>query len=299
MILRKVLKAPLLVLMPPKLEHGAEQTGPTNPADDSGYGENGVISLPSCTKGFVSYWVLIPSGNNYPGEGGEGTNWKIFWWSGDRSLGGRDMTCPIYNGSNWYLSSNDLGNNGSDPLPYININFSKGTWTRLSFWCDSTGKGAIKAYQLRPSSGTSAAVNWTGSSTLSWSESSWTYLFANAYGRSGTSNCHPTYDDIYVAVGDYAQARIEIGNNATYNSCTKLALCTPNSWNSTTISAKVWQGNFTANDHVYLFVTDSTGTISSAYDLGMFGSGSGGGGGGGADTTPPASPSGVTITVIQ
>ncbi|BBO74379.1 hypothetical protein DSCW_17960 [Desulfosarcina widdelii] len=85
------------------------------------------------------------------------------------------------------------------------------------------------------------------------------------------STSYPTYnyvlDDIYIAAGDNAAARVEIGNNAIYTSCTKLAIATIDSWSDSSITATVREGGFSTNNTVYVFVVDSNNDPSSGYEI--------------------------------
>ncbi len=68
-------------------------------------------------------------------------------------------------------------------------------------------------------------------------------------------------DDVYF---DITQARVEIGNNATFTSCSKREIQIPTSWasNGTAIGINVNQGAFAAGERAYLFVIDSKGAVS-------------------------------------
>ena len=69
------------------------------------------------------------------------------------------------------------------------------------------------------------------------------------------------YDDVYVATGDGARARVEMGNASTYSASTNLALITPTAWGDTSITATVRQGQFDAEDSAYLYVVHADGTV--------------------------------------
>jgi hypothetical protein len=90
----------------------------------------------------------------------------------------------------------------------------------------------------------------------------WERIHINGYGRVAP-NCYPTFDDVYIAQGAYAQARVEIGNNSNYLNCTKLAISTHTNWVATSITSTIRGGNFTNGEDVYVFVIDSDGNISS------------------------------------
>jgi hypothetical protein len=250
---------------------------------------NAKKNIPGATKIFFSVWVLIPAGTVQPGS--TGGTWKPFWPDGSDTIH-HDISMASYvNGSGWIICGNDQKYSNMWPSLALTV----GTWQRWSVYADTTtGNGTVKCWTLK-GDGSGTVVNagsWT-SINFQWAESSFQKFYLNTFGDSGTGK-KPTFDDFYLATGDNAQARIEIGNNATYASCTKLAICTPNSWSSTNISAKLWQGQFGSSDSAYLFVIDSSGNVSSGYPIKF---GSSGVGSTPSDTTPPATPTGVTVII--
>ena len=88
-------------------------------------------------------------------------------------------------------------------------------------------------------------------------------------------------DDAYI---DNTWQRVEIGNNATYNSCTLKEIQLPTAWTDGSISFSVNQGSFSNGATGYVFVTDASGVRNTGYTV-TFGSG-------GGDTTAPT----ATIT---
>ena len=88
----------------------------------------------------------------------------------------------------------------------------------------------------------------------------WNTIHFPGFGRKDT-NSMLYYDDIYVATGPYAQARVEIGNAPIYNNSTNLAILTPTSWSNSLIVATVRQGSFTSGQTAYLYVFDANGNV--------------------------------------
>lgn len=97
------------------------------------------------------------------------------------------------------------------------------------------------------------------------------------------------YDDIYV--DNRSRARVEIGNVATYNSCTHREIQPMTAWADGAISFTANTGSFAQNDEVYLFVVDGDGNISTGYGPLTVSTDTPP-----ADTTPPAAPTGLTAT---
>ena len=77
--------------------------------------------------------------------------------------------------------------------------------------------------------------------------------------NSSDGNGNLFFDDVYI---DKTWARIEIGNKADYNSCTKREIQIPITWNSNSIKFKINQGAFQKGEAAYLFVIDQDGTPS-------------------------------------
>jgi hypothetical protein len=94
----------------------------------------------------------------------------------------------------------------------------------------------------------------------------------------------PTFDDVYVAIGTGAQARVEIGDAATYATSKNLSMATVTSWGDTSITATVRQGSFSNLNNAYLYVIDANGSVNqNGYLLS------------GADTLAPAAPTNLTV----
>lgn len=226
---------------------------------------------------FASWWFYLPSGDNYPGQGSEyAINWKTVWAMG-ASSNDNDLALPTALGqeygdsiTGWYIAGN-----GSSYTRYVTgiMDFSKGEWKRVWVWVDAgtASDGAVHWFTMDPTGVRSNIDN----NVQVLNGNVFQRIRFNGYGRV-TSNCHPMFDDVYVAEGQYARARVEIGNNATYANCTNLTICTPTSWAGSSITATVRQGSFSAGT-AYLFVVDADGVVSDGYEI-TLGSSAGGGG---------------------
>lgn len=108
----------------------------------------------------------------------------------------------------------------------------------------------------------------------------------------GTGTGEEAYiDDIYIQVG--TQARVEIGDNLSWASCTHREIQAPVSWSDGSITFIANKGSFANGTTVYLYVVDSNGNVNAqGYQVII---GSSGGGGGGGDTISPSPPTGVRI----
>jgi len=232
--------------------------------------------LPSNTRNvFISWWLYLPSSSNYPGEGNaSGINWKQMWLQGS-STSDDDLVLPSRI-SSWLINGNE-----GDPgyAKYMTLNFTKGQWKRIWVWLkgstsSTSNDGEVKFWELT-NSGVMQRVNDTGVNTLK-AGGAWEKVRPNGYGRT-TSNCLTSYDDIYIAAGPNAQARVEIGNSSVYANSTKLSILTPTSWSDGSIVAKVNTGPFKTGDSAYLYVFKADGSLSSTSQITIGAAGSGGG----------------------
>jgi hypothetical protein len=113
----------------------------------------------------------------------------------------------------------------------------------------------------------------------------WRYMkFQNYWGniQGGDGTKEKIYiDDIFIQIG--SQARVEIGDNATWANCTHKEIQIPSAWSSSSITATVNQGSFKNGDSAYLFVVDGDGNVSNGYPITI------------ASNAPPSPPSGLKI----
>ncbi|WP_176360092.1 Ig-like domain-containing protein [Desulfosediminicola ganghwensis] len=244
--------------------------------------------LPANTRNvFISWWLYLPSGNNYPGEGSSsGINWKQMWLQGS-STNDDDLILPGRGGSTWQI-------NGNEPDPgysnYTNVDFVKGEWKRLWIWMkgstsSTSNDGEVKFWELTQG-GVVQRENDLGVNNLKAAGAGgyWERVRPNGYGRQ-TSNCFSSFDDIYIAAGPSAQARVEIGNASTYSDSTRMTILTPTAWSNNSITATVNTGVFSAGEAAYLFVFKADGSVSSGFPVTIGSEGDGGG----VDTPPSLS----------
>lgn len=237
------------------------------------------VLLPANTqKVFVSWWILIPSGTVVPGDGTQDKrNWKNVWLQG-AGTGDDDLVLPTFLQGGYYINGND-GIYGK----WISLDFQIGVWKHLWCWISADDK-QVQYWELT-SAGVVQRDNASGVPILK-SGGAFERVHFNGYGRA-TSNSYPMFDDVYVAAGDAARARVEIGNKSSYAACTKLAVSTPTSWSDTKVVATVRQGVFNSGETAYVYVVDSSGSVNAqGYPVTI-----GGGGGGGN----PQAPSGLII----
>ncbi len=265
-------------------------------------------TLPTFTDAFISYWIYMPTTSCWPSN--MKTSW-VLWYGASSPYADNDVIPGIQLGGT-PNPTYDPSHNWSDQCDHCKIhnqyfanlyklNAYKGQWYRISTYVHDDinldGTGKVNTWVLSPGSlANTQTVNYTGAIM----EDN-TYLpntFQLGYGNPdnnipGCSEEAPRYDNVYLATGPDAQARVEIGNASTYASSTDLSIATITSWSDNSITATVRQGSFSNNSRDYLYVIDANGnvnasgypiTVGSTYSTIQ------------TDTTPPAAPTGLKVT---
>lgn len=246
----------------------------------------------AATEFFCVYNVYIPSDDVWPGYGATGeTNWKIIWLhSGNVGLNCEDDTdlCVVISGDKESASRGaPVAGNCPGLINGTYNDFYKGRWNRqaLYIYADNTiPESRVLGYHLVRGVGTNTYFDtdndaepepsihptYRGNGEISHT---YTMFDLNGYQRqnAGSNVTSVYYDDVYLATGPNCMARVEIGDNAVYTSCTNLAICTPTSWGSSSITATVRQGSF-SDGTAYLFVVDADGVVSDGYEITLGGS---------------------------
>ena len=232
-----------------------------------------------------SWWQFIPTNRDVPGTNNvDGANWKWFWM-GDRHDGwpmGSDYAGQQHygfnpDGSTYGIQGPVLGHDEGSPARYDcgwypnDSLFRKGTWMRVTMAMKNATSGGHIWQQEVSSAGHVIQFNVSNIVTAH-ADDPWNILFLPGYGR-GDSNAVAYYDDVYVATGDGARARVEIGHEPTYSASTNLALVTPTAWGDTSITATVRQGQFDAEESAYLYVVHADGSVNATGYPVMIGAG--------------------------
>ena len=229
------------------------------------------------TEVFFSYWVRVPDGTFYPGQNVTGprmyssdSSWKHAWLLDDSSgysdTSKFDMWFPAHSGRGAHnISSNDsytLGYPGSDW-------WSWSSWMRISVWARS---GSPTGFFQTVSSEKGLDTMNFGSKSVFGAAASDHFNQLNFPGwiRTGTTDSRivPVYDDIYVAVGRGAVARVELADASTYAQSKNISVIPVTQWQSGSITARVPQGGVGAGSSWYVYVTDADGrTNANGYRL--------------------------------
>jgi hypothetical protein len=231
----------------------------------------GLNSLANVTQVYLSWWLYLPSNKDVPGTSIKLPNWKLFWiyhnpWpESDIMVSYGDAKST---GGNWfYMGKLDDTNNPQriSAAEIYNPTFTKGQWSRWEIYLvGSTSNGVMQMWETNASHARYRLADLSGASIHTGEE--WNIVHFPGYGR-GDPNSQTYYDDIYVATGAGAMARVEIGNSSSYTNCTNLAVITPTAWSNNSITAIVRRGSFASGGTAYLFVIDSTGAASPGYPI--------------------------------
>lgn len=176
------------------------------------------------------------------------------------SISGNDGNIP------WDLNAFNTNLDEDDPAAWGFSDtgwWSWSEWMRYSFWvkADLTDAdvNAGDAYYQVVTLGHGMEEGATSGEPVFNGSNSETVNFAqfNAFFQPSEEAMTFFMDDFYLATGAGAAARVEIGNNATYSSCSDLAMCTINSWSNTSISCTLRAGAFADFTNLYIHIHDA------------------------------------------
>lgn len=181
------------------------------------------------------------------------------------TAGGRDMTPDETDGN--FFASSDGGTNGVE-VPGSAIH---NHWTHWTFMVDAGSgnaafDGSIMCYVDASDSSIVARydhdlAHFGGVRTIGSGFFTWTEIYIGNYTRSGDWQTGvDAFNYIECAYIDTSWARVEIGDNATYTSCTHREIQYPTAWSDTSVTFTVNRGSFGVGNTVHIHVVDSTNT---------------------------------------
>jgi hypothetical protein len=256
------------------------------------------LSFPNVQEIFISYKVKIPPGGHFPntttnGQFAPDSAWKMCWIMDGQYgyTGDDDITLPSWpNGTYFQITGNDTGIRRNGAVAWVEVGrpgystnwFSFKGWNRITAYLKAGADpvndvGTIWFQGLSAEYGNK--VFYYNDLTLFDGDdeardnaiSQWSYLTISGWHRTGgvnssyDSGTRAIYDDVYVATGASAAARVEIGNEPIYKDCSKLAIATPDKWTDKSIIANIRSGEFAKGDSVYIFVIDGENNPSLGY----------------------------------
>ncbi|WP_129645569.1 hypothetical protein [Peristeroidobacter agariperforans] len=230
------------------------------------------------TEVFYSFWVRIPDGGFFPGRDVTGpkmfssdSSWKFTWLmdgSDAYNSDGFDMCFPTHTGR----GSFQVAGNDYNFLSLGNDWWSWNSWMRVSVW--------VRGGSSLPTSSSSTGFFQTvsqekGLDTKEFGvekifqgggiSSKFSVINIPGWIRTGItdSRIKPVHDDIYIATGKGAVARVEVADAATYAQAKTISILPVTSWSDGKIVAKVPQAGVGSASTWYVYVTDAEGRMNS------------------------------------
>ena len=249
-------------------------------------------------EAFISYWVAIPAGKSFPGGLGPNSSptppgpgewptdsaWKFAWLvqgAGANSTasmfdlrtmdyGGPGMFQPAESNSgyamyiepgNYLMNANDIGSSW----------WTWNGWNRLTTWMrgNSTVPSGAPGGMQQTLNNQSGLSTWSFGNPVTYPTSAmfqkgvpnyFTQINVPGWIRENSGpNADPTYDDIYIAVGPGAAARVELTDSATYAGSKHATILRAINWSNTQVTAQIPSAGLDFSGTAYLYVTDSNG----------------------------------------
>ncbi|MBE9528377.1 MAG: hypothetical protein IME99_03965 [Proteobacteria bacterium] len=246
---------------------GDQTVQTTGPGDST---SAAVVDNINTTDVFISYWYYLPTTSSFPCTSGSyNCNWKAAWVYG-ATAADDDQVLPVGLPSSgtepftsWAISCNDCY---GPSVSWFNFSMYKGAWYRISAWVhatdDNSSERDLWVMSTDKSMSVTQKVNWSGR-IFKLPGDMFEHFSLNAWARecSGCAESAPRFDDVYLATGSSARARVIVGNASTYSSCTNLSIATVTSWSNTVVTATVRQGSFSSLTNAYLYVIDANGVV--------------------------------------
>jgi hypothetical protein len=225
---------------------------------------------------YVSYWFyLYPNFNwqngAYPDPPKFLSNIKFFrLWNPGATVEDFVTATQGWANQSIYLCENTGDTTRYYLTNYPNVYFTTNTWHHVQFAYqeNSTLGAADGKYQMwLDGVSVASATNLITRLNDNLLKRPYNVGFYNSWswneGNTDASDVAPNeyvMDDVYV---DTSFARVEIGDNSSYASCTHREVAVPSAWADGSVTATVKQGSFANGATAYVFVVDSSGNVSS------------------------------------
>lgn len=243
-----------------------------------------VVTFPTTDKVFISFAGYVPDGYKFPSAAEEQkfptvsalkAAWLMYDSDGYNKSTKPDHVLTAWTGGTFYtVASNDSGGPSQFDMNG-DVAWQWDTPSRWSFWAKGNGTSRVGSDGFFMATNGSRRVYRSYKDYKPWfttthTVKAWNRVNFVGYVRSATSFADGNnfvLDDIYVATGDSAQARVEIGNAPTYSQCTKLTFVTTgaagDNWSSSSITATIRQGAFSQSElaNAYLYVIGADGSV--------------------------------------
>ncbi|MBE8723244.1 hypothetical protein [Sphingobacterium pedocola] len=227
---------------------------------------------------FLSYQLTVPPGKNFPGapsrdQWGTASHWKMTWLmdtdNGFKDNDGRADLCIPTNGQAQALQVS--GN--TDKIGWVaslDDLFDMDGFNRITTW--------LRADPAAPQTQGYTWIQWLSAKTMpiftrehikpvfngeASGSTSYQWNQLNVPGWFGNSLVNPggVYDDVYLATGPNAPARVEVGDAPVYANCTELSIMPSTSWTDSQIKVIVKTKGQGTISQQYLFVFDGNNEL--------------------------------------
>lgn len=220
---------------------------------------------------YCQYWFKLDNDWNWGTSAVQGTpnsnlaNVKIFrmWSTGNVS---ENFAVAAHGWENSVIVTTE--NISAQPADYTAggylTDWTKGVWHLFQFEFKDSGQGVADGVFRWWIDGKLEfeSTNWITRSASAAYKRVYGLGFFNSNGDASTDPNHFYMDDAYI---DNSWARVELGNNASYEACTHREIQVPVSWSTSAVTFTVNQGSFNTGDTAYVFVTSPTGVKSPGY----------------------------------
>ncbi len=229
------------------------------------------------TEVFLSYALKIPDGKamlggEESGEFPESSVWKMAWLFNEDTSDDVDICLPSW------TPSLSIGGNSLNPDVAIDDNKKPawwlwGEWMRFSIWLEcgddpANDPGRIR-FQVVAEGEQTRVVADGEDEIMSDGEPPYAWKRLNILGWSQNKNVsgdnvEALYDDIYLATGADANARVELTDNSVYEDSTRMQLCKVRSWSDNRVSAVLNKGSLDAveGSTIHLTTADEQQVVS-------------------------------------
>jgi hypothetical protein len=210
---------------------------------------------------FLSYWVRY--------SGSSAGQWKMLRVSGNETIVDGAQEIALFN---WFALQQQLvvhpstANDQTFWLDEPDRPAADATWYRKDVYISgsstNTANGTIVETLIHPGS---AISTFTASNVKTHvaSGDDLEYIIWQNYLGNGNTGADIWTDDIYIQKG--TRARVEIGDNVDFDSCTHREIQVPSAWSNSSITITPRRGSFNAGSSVYVFVVGDDGVASSGY----------------------------------
>ncbi|MBE8723245.1 hypothetical protein [Sphingobacterium pedocola] len=222
---------------------------------------------------FLSYQVTVPPGKNFPGapsrdQWGSASHWKLTWLM-DGNNGFQDEKADLCIPTNGQAKALQIGGNTDNIgwLASLDDLFDMDGFNRMTAWLRADPVNfQTQGYTWAQWLSAKTVTPWTrehhkavfngGPASEKWNQ-------LNVPGWFGNSLVNPggVYDDVYLATGPDAPARVEVGDAPVYTNCTALSIMPSTSWTDSQIKVIVKAKGQETISQQYLFIFDGNNAL--------------------------------------